>query len=64
MFVGKASCFGAPERYFTRVGSGLARKHWTRLEKLAREKRFSLLRKSVNYGRKKFYGISLWTPEL
>jgi hypothetical protein len=37
------------------VGPGLARKHWTRLEKLARDKHSSLLRKSVNYGRNKFY---------
>jgi hypothetical protein len=35
--------------------SGLTCKHYTRLERLARDKHSSLLRKSVNYGRKKFY---------
>jgi hypothetical protein len=33
----------------------LTHKHWTRLNRLARDKPSSLLRKSVNYGRKKFY---------
>jgi hypothetical protein len=42
------------ERFFTRAGSGLTRKHETRLERLARDKHLSLLRKSVNYGRKSF----------
>ncbi len=37
------------------VGFGLARKHWTRLEKLATDKHPSLLRKSVNNGHNKFY---------
>jgi hypothetical protein len=36
------------------VGSGLTHKQ-TRLERLARDKHSSLLRKCVNYGRKKFY---------
>jgi hypothetical protein len=60
MFVGKASDLpksGATEKCFTWVGHGLARKHWTRLERLARDKHPSLLRKSVNYGRKRFYNI-------
>jgi hypothetical protein len=34
---------------------GLTRKHYTRLERLARDKHSSLLRKSVNYISKKFY---------
>ncbi len=48
---------------FTRVGSGLIYKHETRLEKLSRYKNSSLLRKSVNYDRKKFYssGPPIWT---
>jgi hypothetical protein len=36
---------------------GLTRKHKTRLERLAWDKHSSLLRKLVNYGRKKFYRI-------
>ncbi len=46
---------GAPERCFTWVGSGLTCKHVTRLERLARDKHSRLLRKYVNYVRKKFY---------
>ncbi len=42
-------------RCFTRVGSGLTHKNQTRLERLARDKHSSLLRKSVNCGRNKFY---------
>jgi hypothetical protein len=34
---------GAPERQFTWVGSGLTRKHKTKLERLARDKHPSLL---------------------
>jgi hypothetical protein len=45
---------GVPERCFTQVGSSLTRKHYTRLERLAKEKYSSLLRESVNYDRKKF----------
>ncbi len=36
-------------------GPNLVQKHLTRLERLARGKHSSLLRKSVNYGRNKFY---------
>ncbi len=36
---------------------GLAHEHSTRLERLAKDKHSSLLRKSVNYVRKKFYRI-------
>jgi hypothetical protein len=39
---------------FTQVGSGLTHKHLTRLERLTKNKHSSLLRKSVNYGCKKF----------
>ncbi len=34
---------------------GLTRTHQTRLERLARDKHSSLLQRSVNYGRKRFY---------
>ncbi len=57
IFVGEARSLplsGAPERYFTQVASGLSCKHQTRLERLAMDKHSSLLRKSVNYGRKSF----------
>jgi hypothetical protein len=50
----------SPKRCFTRVGSGLTRKHETKLVRLARDKCSSLLRKFVNYGRKKFYRIGSW----
>jgi len=58
MFVGEARSLpyrGAPERCFTWIGSGHTCKHWTWLERLARDKHSSLLRKYVNYGSKKFY---------
>jgi hypothetical protein len=34
---------------FTLVGSGLTRKHWLSLERLSRNKHFSLIRTLVNY---------------
>jgi hypothetical protein len=37
------------------LAPGLSRKHQTRLKRLARNKRSSLLQTFVNYGRKKFY---------
>jgi hypothetical protein len=49
---------------FTLPGPGLARKHWTRLEKLARDKHSGLFRKSVNYGRNKFYSTGPWVAKL
>ena len=58
MFVGKAMGLpesGAPERCFIWVGPGLARKHWTRLEKLGTYKHSSLLQKTINYSCNKFY---------
>jgi hypothetical protein len=57
MFVSKVSSLPynvAPENSFTWLGSGLAHKHWTRLEKLVRDKRSSVLQKFVTYVRKKF----------
>ncbi len=53
MFVGKVKTLPnskAPESFFTQVGSGLTRKHWTKPERHAREKRSSLLQTFVNYG--------------
>jgi len=47
------SC-GAFERCSTWVGSGLTCKHWTKLERLARDKHSSLLCKLANFGRKSF----------
>jgi hypothetical protein len=40
--------------------SGLTHKHKTRLEKLARDKCFILIRKFVNYGSKIFITLALW----
>jgi hypothetical protein len=37
------------------VGPSIAHKHWTRLEKLAVDKHFGLLQKSVNFGPNKLY---------
>ncbi len=57
MFVGEARSLpksGAPEGSFTRVGSGLTRKYWTRVERLARDKHSSVLVTFVNYGRISF----------
>jgi hypothetical protein len=64
MFVGKARSqpkSGAPERYFTRAGSSLACKHYTRLERLATDKCYALFLKFVTYGCKKFYNIGPWS---
>jgi hypothetical protein len=36
----------------------LTHKHYTRLEKLAREKHSSFLQKSVNYGQKSFINLA------
>ncbi len=66
MFVGEARGLpqsGTPERCFTLVGSGLTCKHQTRLERLSQNKHCSLLRKFVNYARKKFYNIGAWCPQ-
>jgi hypothetical protein len=48
---------GAPERFFNRVGSCFTNRHWTRLERLAMDKHYSLLQKFVNYDRKKLYNL-------
>jgi hypothetical protein len=59
IFAGKAGAYSseAPFRCSTPGSApGLTHKYYTRQEKLARDKHSSLLQKSVNYGRKKFYG--------
>jgi hypothetical protein len=42
---------------YIRLGASLTHKHFTWLKRLVTDKHSSLLRKFVNYGRKKFYGI-------
>ncbi len=60
MFLGKARSLpysGVFERGFICLGSNLISSHYSRLERLARDKHSSLLRKSLNYGQKKVYNI-------
>ncbi len=45
----------------TRVGSSLFHKHWAWLQRLASEKRSSVLQTFVNYGRKKFYSYKSYS---
>jgi hypothetical protein len=40
---------GAPERSFSKVSSGLTHKHYTRLERVAKDKYSSLLGPFVSY---------------
>ncbi len=52
----KAYLSGVPFRDSRlRVVDQTHQKHWTGLERLARDKHSRLLRKFINYGRKKFY---------
>ncbi len=65
MFVGKAGSLpqsAASERCFICLGSSLTSKYQTRLERLARDKHCSILRKFANYGRKKIYNIGPRLP--
>ncbi len=60
MFVGKGwslTMSRVHRKNFTRVGSGIARRHQIRLERLARDKRSSLLFHSINEESKKFCSI-------
>jgi hypothetical protein len=41
----------------TWIGSGLTRNNWIRLERIVRDKHSSLVKKIVNYVRKKFDNI-------
>ncbi len=59
MFACKAGAY-LNDKWFTRVGSNLTHKHFTKLERLSRDKRSSLLWKVVTYGCKKFYNIGTW----
>ncbi len=67
MFVGKARAYPSEAHLrFSTLGQapGLTHKYKTRLERLDRDKRSSLLRTLVNYGRKKFYSIEPWFVRL
>ncbi len=60
MIVGKAGAYLAEALFRCSTlgyAPGLTHKHYTRLERLNRNKHSSLLRTFVNYGRKKFYNI-------
>jgi hypothetical protein len=48
---------------FPIASSGLIRKHWTSVERLAQDKYYSLLQTLVKYGRKKFHNNVLWTTD-
>ncbi len=58
IFVGKARAY-LSKSSFRFSTPGLTFKHYTRLERLVRDKHTSLLRTFVNYGRKFFI---TWTP--
>ncbi len=63
LFAGKPRSLpysNAIQRFFNRVSSCFTNRHQTWLERLALDKHSSLLRKFVNYGRKKFYNIGPW----
>ncbi len=58
MFAGKAEYLSEAQRCsILGQAPGLTQKHKTRLESLAKDEHSSLLRKTVNCGRKKFYRI-------
>ncbi len=60
MFVGKARAYPSDVTFSCCTlgwAPGITHKYQTRLERLTRDKCFSLLRKFVHYGRKKFYNI-------
>ncbi len=48
---------GAPEKWFTWVSSGVTRKHYVRLERLARYEHSSLLETIKNYNNEKSHTI-------
>ncbi len=63
MFAGKAGAYPSEASfrcYTLRQAPGFTQKHKTRLERLARDKRNSLLQKVVNYGQNFFYNIGPW----
>ncbi len=55
----KLGAYSRVEHLITRVGSILTWKHYTRLERPARDEHSSLVWAFVNYGCKKFYHIEL-----
>ncbi len=60
MFAGKAGAYPSEASFsYSTLGCApdLTDKHLSRLEKLARDKHSSLLRKFVNYGQKIFYTL-------
>jgi hypothetical protein len=63
MFARKVEAYlsETPFRCLTWVGLNLTKKHYTMLERLARDKWSSLLQKIVTYSRKKFITL---TPEM
>jgi hypothetical protein len=63
IFAGKAAAYpsGVPKRTSPLDKAlGFTHRHQTRLESLARDIHYSLLRTIVNYGRNKFYNIGPW----
>jgi hypothetical protein len=56
MFVGKAGAYPRVKQLKCTT-PGHSYKHWTSLERPARDKHSSLSQNFVNYGRKKFYSI-------
>ncbi len=59
MLAGMAGAY--PSEFFQVIHApSLTHKHQTRLERLAKDKHSSLLRKSVNYGRNNFYDKGPW----
>jgi len=64
MLVGKSLLqSGTPERYFTQVGSGLDRKHQTRLEMPAWNKHSSLIGPFASYEEKNIVDLFCWPWE-
>jgi hypothetical protein len=56
IYVGKQGAYPRVEHLkgATWIGSGLTRNNWIRLERIVRDKHSSLVKKIVNYVRKKF----------
>ncbi len=65
LFVGKARSLtrGESERFFNRAGSCFTNKHYTKLERLARDKRSSFVRTFIYYNQKKFNNIGPWSRD-
>ncbi len=64
MFAGEAGAYPSGAYFsFSPLGKalGLACKHYTRMEKLHRDKNSCLLQTFLNYGRKNFYNTGPWS---